>query len=52
MKLQIRYSTLTRGLQTAEFSLSGKKESHFNYFPIEKDIAQNAEYGYLFKNLL
>jgi len=39
MKLQIRYSTLTRGLQTAEFSLSGKKESYFNYFPIEKDIA-------------
>ena len=39
-KLQIRYSTLTQGLQTAEFALTGKNKSFFNYFPIEKDIAE------------
>ena len=39
-KLQIRYSTLTQGLQTAEFALTGKNKSYFNYFPIEKDIAE------------
>lgn len=40
--LKIRYSTLSQGTQTAEFSLVGErqKNNYSNYFPLEQDISE------------